>query len=83
MLYTGLVLVMPSSTLTSEAGSRDFFRFKRPIQERNHMELAYNKYVSGVDMSSDTILGVGRLPRVAPENRKVSNDPRDGLGKQW
>ena len=47
------------------------------------MELAYNKYVSGVDMSSDTILGVGRLPRVAPENRKVSNDPRDGLGKQW
>lgn len=43
MLYTGLVLVMPSSTLTSEAGSRDFFRFKRPIQEKNHMELAYNK----------------------------------------
>ena len=38
---------------------------------------------SGVDMSSDTILGVGRLARVAPENRKVSNDPRDGLGKQW
>ena len=81
MLYTGLVLVMPSSTLTSEAGSRDFFRFKRPIQKK--ITWSWLTINSGVDMSSDTILGVGRLPRVAPENRKVSNDPRDGLGKQW